>query len=67
MGLHFFPLARYFDQWQYRWTAAALTAVAVAGFALVAAGLPGESVRVVVGLGSAVVLWASACHLGLRG
>ncbi|MER5836055.1 hypothetical protein ABT116_35855, partial [Streptomyces sp. NPDC002130] len=21
VGLHFFPLARLYDQWQYRWTA----------------------------------------------
>ncbi|CAM5742130.1 hypothetical protein SAFG77S_02013 [Streptomyces afghaniensis] len=28
VGLHFFPLARLYDQWQYRWTAALLTAAA---------------------------------------
>ncbi|MYS90134.1 MULTISPECIES: DUF7010 family protein [Streptomyces] len=67
VGLHFFPLARLYDQWQYRWTAALLTAVAVAGFVLVAAGLASETVRIVVGLGSAVVLWASSYHLAVRG
>ncbi|MFJ7334807.1 DUF7010 family protein [Streptomyces sp. NPDC101116] len=67
VGLHFFPLARLYDQWQYRWTASLLTAVAVAGFVLIAAGLANESVRIVVGLGSAAVLWASSYHLALRG
>ncbi|MFD7243063.1 hypothetical protein [Streptomyces massasporeus] len=67
VGLHFFPLARLYDQWQYRWTAALLTVVAVAGFVLVAAGVATETVRIVVGLGSAVVLWASSYHLALRG
>ncbi|WP_053672863.1 DUF7010 family protein [Streptomyces sp. NRRL B-1140] len=67
VGLHFFPLARLYDQWQYRWTASLLTAVAVAGFVLVAAGLASETVRIVVGLGCALVLWASSYHLALRG
>ncbi|WP_254405717.1 hypothetical protein [Streptomyces sp. AC627_RSS907] len=67
VGLHFFPLARLYDQWQYRWTAALLTLVAVVGFVLYAAGLTDETVRVVTGLASAVVLWASAYHLALRG
>ncbi|MFF7895206.1 hypothetical protein ACFZDI_25615 [Streptomyces sp. NPDC007907] len=67
VGLHFFPLARLYDQWQYRWTASLLTAVAVAGFVLIAAGLAAETVRIVVGLGSAMVLWASSYHLALRG
>ncbi|MFI6371184.1 DUF7010 family protein [Streptomyces sp. NPDC050546] len=67
VGLHFFPLARLYDQWQYRWTAALLSAVAVVGFVLVAAGLTSETVRIVVGLGSAVVLWGSAYHLAVRG
>ncbi|MGW0991646.1 DUF7010 family protein [Streptomyces sp. NPDC002486] len=67
VGLHFFPLARLYDQWQYRWTASLLTAVAVAGFVLVAAGFADETVRVVVGVGSAAVLWASSYHLALRG
>ncbi|MFF3258900.1 hypothetical protein ACFYWO_06945 [Streptomyces sp. NPDC002932] len=67
VGLHFFPLARFYDQWQYRGTAVLLGIVAVAGFALVAAGLSGESVRAVVGLGSAVVLWVSAYHVAVKG
>ncbi|MFC3232098.1 hypothetical protein [Streptomyces nitrosporeus] len=32
-----------------------------------AAGLPGEAVRGAAGLASAVVLWASAYHLAVRG
>ncbi|MFD0021067.1 hypothetical protein [Streptomyces sp. NPDC058382] len=67
VGLHFFPLARLYDQWQYKGTAVLLSAVAVVGFVLVAAGLSGESVRAVVGLGSAAVLWASAYHVAVRG
>ncbi|MYW64349.1 hypothetical protein GTY65_09725 [Streptomyces sp. SID8379] len=67
VGLHFFPLARLYDQGQYRWTAALLCAVAVAGLLLYAAGGADTTVRVVVGLGAAVVLWVSAFHLALRG
>ncbi|WP_405693043.1 DUF7010 family protein [Streptomyces sp. NBC_01185] len=67
VGLHFIPLARLYDQWQYKGTAALLSAAAVVGFALVAAGLSDGSVRAVVGLASAVTLWASACHVAVRG
>ena len=67
VGLHFIPLARYYDQWQYKGTAAVLSAVAVVGFALIAAGLSDESVRAVVGLGSAVALWVSAYHVAVKG
>ncbi|WP_394426089.1 hypothetical protein [Streptomyces sp. SGAir0957] len=67
VGLHFFPLSRLYDQWQYKWTAALLTAAAVVGLVLYAAGVADESVRVVVGLVSAVVLWASAYHVAVRG
>ncbi|MET8896306.1 hypothetical protein [Streptomyces albogriseolus] len=67
VGLHFFPLARLYDQWQYRWTGALMTAVAVAGAVLVLAGLSAETVRVVVSLACAAVLWVSACHLAVRG
>ncbi|MFD6277746.1 hypothetical protein ACFWFI_19560 [Streptomyces sp. NPDC060209] len=67
VGLHFFPLARYYDQWQYKGTAVLLSVVAVVGFGLIAAGLSAESVRAVVGLGSAVALWASAYHVAVKG
>ncbi|MFI0507945.1 hypothetical protein ACH3WN_34740 [Streptomyces albogriseolus] len=67
VGLHFFPLARLYDQWQYRWTGTLMSAVAVAGAVLVLVGLSAETVRVVVGLACAAVLWVSACHLAVRG
>ncbi|MFF9685414.1 DUF7010 family protein [Streptomyces sp. NPDC014623] len=67
VGLHYVPLARLYDQWQYKGTAVLLSAVAVLGFALAAAGPPDGSVRAVVGLASAVTLWASACHVAVRG
>ncbi|MFE9725493.1 hypothetical protein ACFYQ5_18300 [Streptomyces sp. NPDC005794] len=67
VGLHFVPLARLYDQWQYKGTAALMTAVAVLGLALIAAGLPDGSVRAVVGLASAVTLWASAYHVAVKG
>ncbi|MFE4692490.1 hypothetical protein ACFRH6_20850 [Streptomyces sp. NPDC056749] len=67
VGLHFIPLARLYDQWQYKGTAAVLSAVGVLGLALIAAGLSDESVRAVVGLASAVTLWASAYHVAVRG
>ncbi|WP_404787457.1 hypothetical protein [Streptomyces pristinaespiralis] len=67
VGLHFFPLARLFDQWQYRWTAVLLTAVAVVGIVVALAGSTDETVRVVVGAGAAVVLWLSSFHVAVRG
>ncbi|MEU8700832.1 hypothetical protein AB0C61_24825 [Streptomyces sp. NPDC048680] len=67
VGVHFFPLARYYDQWQYKGTAVALSVVAVVGFVLIAAGLSAEGVRAVVGLASAVVLWVSAYHVAVKG
>lgn len=67
VGLHFFPLARLFDQWQYTWTAVLLAAVAVVGTAVAVAGATAETVRVVVGAGAAVVLWLSAFHVAVRG
>lgn len=67
VGLRFFPLARFYDQWQYKGTAVLLGVVAVVGFALIAADRSSESVRAVVGLGSAVVLWASAYHVAVKG
>jgi hypothetical protein len=67
VGLHFIPLARFYDQWQYKGTAVLLSVVAALGFALIAAGLPGESVRAVVGTACAVVLWVSAYHVAVKG
>ena len=67
VGLHFFPLARLYDQREYRWTGALLSAVALVGLVLTAAGLPREALRIVVGLGCALVLWGTAYHLALKG
>lgn len=67
VGLHFVPLARLYDQWQYKGTAVLLSAVAVAGFVLFAAGLSDGTVRAVVGLASAATLWASAYHVAVKG
>ncbi|MEU9090288.1 hypothetical protein [Streptomyces sp. NPDC048428] len=67
VGLHFFPLARFYDQWQYKGTAVLLSVVGIVGFVLLATGLSDESVRAVVGLASAVVLWASAYHVAVKG
>ncbi|MFF8838836.1 DUF7010 family protein [Streptomyces sp. NPDC015130] len=67
VGLHFFPLARLFDQPQYIWTAVSLTAVSLLGLAVLATGATAETVRAVVGLGAALALWASSFHVALRG
>ncbi|MBM7436859.1 hypothetical protein [Streptomyces sp. HB132] len=67
VGLHFIPLARLYDQWQYKGTAALLSAAAVLGLALIAAGVSDEGVRAVVGLASAATLWASAYHVAVKG
>ncbi|MDF6019585.1 hypothetical protein [Streptomyces sp. JH34] len=67
VGLHFVPLARLYDQWQYKGTAALLCTVGALGLALIAAGLSDEGVRAVVGLASAVTLWASAYHVAVKG
>lgn len=66
VGIHFFPLVRIFDQPQYRWTGAALCAVAAAGFVTYAAA-DGETSRAVAGLGAAITLWATSMHVALRG
>ncbi|MFF9343104.1 MULTISPECIES: DUF7010 family protein [unclassified Streptomyces] len=60
VGLHFFPLARLYDQRQYGWAAAVLTALAVLGAALTAAGTSAEAVRAAVGLPAALALFGTA-------
>ncbi|MGW6535636.1 hypothetical protein ACWGBV_33615 [Streptomyces sp. NPDC055051] len=60
VGLHFFPLARLYDQRQYGWLAAALTGLASIGTGLLAAGLSAESVRASVALPAALALWGTA-------
>jgi hypothetical protein len=66
VGLHFFPLARLFDQPQYLWTAAGGCAAGIAGLLLLIAGAGFETSRTVVGLGAAVTLWLTTVWLALR-
>ncbi|MFF2773549.1 hypothetical protein ACFVU3_01445 [Streptomyces sp. NPDC058052] len=60
VGLHFFPLARLYDQRQYGWLAVALTALGAIGGGLAAGGLTAEAVRACVGLPAALALWGTA-------
>jgi hypothetical protein len=66
VGAHFLPLARIFDQPQYRWTAIGLLAVAAAGLLGISAGHALASIAS-VGFGAAVVLCATALHVATRG
>ncbi|WP_219417445.1 DUF7010 family protein [Pseudonocardia nigra] len=66
VGLHFFPLARLFDQPQYTWTAVGLCVAAVAGLVVLVTGPSPEVSRLAVGLGAAGTLLATAWHLALR-
>ncbi|HET7414552.1 MAG TPA: hypothetical protein VFI97_02505 [Arthrobacter sp.] len=66
VGLHFFPLARLFDQPQYLWTAAGGCAAGIAGLLVLLAGDGLEASRAVVGLGAAATLWLTAVRLTLR-
>jgi hypothetical protein len=59
VGIHVFPFTSSFDIKPYRRTAIALCAVAVTGGGQLAV-TGAASVRVIVGLGAAAVLWASA-------
>ncbi|GAB3272625.1 DUF7010 family protein [Arthrobacter pigmenti] len=65
VGLHFFPLARLFDQPQYLWTAAGACAAGIAGLLLIA-GAGFETSRIAVGLGAALTLWLTTVWLALR-
>lgn len=67
VGLHFFPLARLFDQPQYTWTAGGLCVAAGAGLVILAVGAGAEASRVVIGLVAAGTLLATSVHLALRG
>ena len=62
VGIHFFPLARIFDESLYAWTGALLGAVSVAGATALAIA-DGMASQAVVGLGAAAVLWATALCL----
>lgn len=65
VGAHFVPLAREFDQPEYRWTAAGLCAGGLAGLALLAVGAPFATVRVVVGAVAVLTLEGTALRLAL--
>ncbi len=67
VGLHFLPLASAFGQSQYRWTAGALTALGLTGVLVLAGGSDPAAVQALVGLGAAVVLWATALDVARRG
>ncbi len=64
VGIHFIPLAGIFDMPAYRVTALGLCGVAVIGGALLAP-TGAATVRAVVGLGAALVLWAAAVSVQL--
>lgn len=65
VGLHFIPLAGLFDQWQYRWTGLLLALAAVTGIAIDLGASRGALADSVVGIGAAVVLWATALHVAV--
>jgi len=68
VGAHFLPLATLFVQPLFRWSGIALVVVGAIGVVLAlaeasdngASGGNGETARLVVGLGAAVVLWATS-------
>lgn len=66
VGIHFFPLARIFDQPQYWWTGVGLCIIAVLGVTTMALGSDDAS-RAVVGYGAAAILWATSVHLAFSG
>lgn len=66
VGLHFFPLARLFDQPQHTWTATGLCLAAGAGLVILAVGAGPEASRVVIGLVAAGTLWVTSARLALR-
>ena len=65
VAAHFLPLARLFDQPEYRWTAAGLGVAGVAGLITLFAGGP-ESARAITGLMAAATLWATSFVVALR-
>lgn len=60
VGLHFLPLAAVFEQPRLRIPAALLVASGTAGMTVWVANAPDETVRLVVGLTSALSLWGMA-------
>lgn len=66
VGIHFFPLARIFDQSEYLSTGLALCAVAVIGL-LLFPFVDDAISRGVVGFGAAIVLWGTAFAVARSG
>lgn len=66
VAVHFVPLARLFDQPEYRGTAAGLAAASVAGLAALALGSSAETSRLLVGAVAALTLWVTSLLLSLR-
>lgn len=66
VGLHFWPLARAFDQPQYRVTAIAMSVLGVVALGLAIADVETTTVQAVAGLASSLVLIGSAARVGLR-
>ncbi|GAA5152529.1 hypothetical protein GCM10023340_33010 [Nocardioides marinquilinus] len=66
VGLHFVPLARAFDQPQYRTLALLLVGVGAAGAGLVLAGAEDVVVQAAVGYASAITLWATSSNVATR-
>lgn len=66
VGLHFFPLARLFDQPEYWTLGGMLCLFAAAGVVLLAVGAGAEWSRMVTGFGAAVTMWAVSFLLSLR-
>jgi len=64
VGIHFFPLARYYDQAQYSWLGVGLCLVSVAGF--VSLTVAAAQSRTIVGFGAAAVLWGTALHVAIK-
>lgn len=66
VGMHFLPLAKLFDQPQYFWTGAGLTAAAIAGFLILMLGPGAETSRIVIGFAAAGTLWTTSVLLAVR-
>lgn len=64
VGVHFVPLARLFDQPEYRATAAGLVVAATAGLALLV--VSNEASRTAAGGLTALTLWATSALLSAR-
>ena len=66
VGLHFLPLARLFDQPEFRWTGSGLCLVALVSGALHLWGSASVAV-VAAGFGAAAVLWTTSLRVAFAG